>query len=782
MPAHGPEGIEERVTERGRELLAVRQRVRVTGTVQGVGFRPFVYRQATELGLSGFVCNDDAGVLIEIEGDPEAIAAMCTALLESPPPLARVSSVEATTIAAEGFHGLFRILESTSAGTPTAPVSIDVSTCELCLAEVNDSSDRRARYPFTNCTNCGPRYTIVISVPYDRSATTMQSFAMCDLCQAEYDDPASRRFHAQPNSCPDCGPRLRYTKPDGTVLAESDAALRHAAESLVAGEVIAMKGLGGYHIAVDATSEAAVSLLRRRKSRDEKPFAVMVTSPAMASDLCTLNEVALAALCSVRRPIVLATRRAGCETFLAEGVAPRLPELGLMLPYTPLHHLLMAEVRRPLVMTSGNLTDDPIAFLDDEALERLAPLVDGVLAHDRPIHIRCDDSVVRQVGHRVQAVRRSRGYAPEPLRLPGSALRQVLSVGAELKNTISVAKGREVVSSHHIGDLEHLATYESFLQATTHLCELFGIEPDVIVHDLHPEYLSTKFALDRDVDTRAVQHHHAHVASCLVEHGRIDPVVGVVFDGLGMGDDGVFWGGEFLVADFEGFERAGHLVAVPMPGGSAAIKEPWRMALSFLATTLGVTTAATLGPSLDGRWRAVLSLVERREGVPATTSVGRLFDAIAAMLGIRLKVTYEGQAAVELEAAAVKVADADAPTYPIEVSRHGETRLLDVAPLIAAIVAEIHAGTDMPVIAAGFHKSLGLGAARLAAEVAHAYGISTVALSGGVFQNARLSQVMQADLERQGLEVLVHGQVPPNDGGISIGQAAIGALAKSPAC
>ncbi|MGC9961150.1 MAG: carbamoyltransferase HypF, partial [Acidimicrobiales bacterium] len=728
--------------------VAERRRLRVTGTVQGVGFRPFVYREAVALGLAGVVFNDSAGVLIEVQGDPAAIEALCRFILERPPPLARVTAVEATTIeTVEGGEG-FRIVESASQGAPAAAVSIDSAACAECLAEVDNPRDRRHGYPFTNCTNCGPRYTIIISVPYDRPATTMASFAMCEACQREYDDPTDRRFHAQPNSCPLCGPRIRYCEPGGTMLAEAASALDRAVDCLVAGGVVAVKGLGGYHLAADATNDVAVTTLRRRKSRDEKPFAVMVADLEMARELCDLDDLAAGALTSVRRPIVLAPRAPAVA--LAAGVAPGLPDLGIMLAYTPLHHLLMSRMGRPLVMTSGNLSDDPIAHLDDDAIERLGPLVDGILAHDRPIFIRCDDSVVRSAAGRLQAIRRSRGYAPEPLRLPGDALRHVLAVGAELKNTVSIAKDRMLVTSHHVGDLEHLSTYRSFLQATSHLSSLYGVEPEVVVHDIHPEYLSTKYALELDLDSLAVQHHHAHIASCLVEHGRTDAVLGVAFDGLGFGLDGVMWGGEFLVADLQDFERVGHLRTVTMPGGAAAIREPWRMALSWVATAMGTGGAAALGPALDERWRAILSLVDGDLAV-RTTSVGRLFDAVAALLGIRPTVTYEGQAAIELEALASGVPNAVASTYPIEVHSDEGVLVLDPAPLIAAIVEQRRAGTQPAVIAAGFHKSLGSAAAALATRLAVQHRLGTVALSGGVFQNARLTEVMSGELRAAGL-------------------------------
>jgi hydrogenase maturation protein HypF len=759
-------------------LSARRRRIRVTGTVQGVGFRPFVYREAVALGLSGFVCNDAAGVLLEAEGDAGALDELCTALAERPPPLARVQRVETATVVPLGAGGGFRILESEAGGSPSAPVSVDVATCADCLGEVADRHDRRAGYPFTNCTNCGPRYTIVLAVPYDRAATTMVGFTMCPACKGEYDDPGNRRFHAQPNSCPDCGPRLFYRDAGGSVLAESGAALDLALRALSAGAVLGVKGIGGYHLAARADDEDAVALLRRRKARDDKPFALMVRDVAQARDLCLLGPAAEEALASIRRPIVLARRRVVGSQPLAAGVAPGLPELGVMLPYTPLHHLLLAALEGPLVMTSGNLSDDPIAHLDGDAVERLGPLVDAFLAHDRPIHIRCDDSVVRDTGEGVQMVRRSRGYAPEPLALPAGwpARRQVLAVGAELKSTVAVAKDGSVVASHHIGDLEHLATYRSFLQAAEHLCHLFAVTPEVVVHDLHPEYLSTKYAEELDIDQWSVQHHHAHIASCLVDNGSIGPVLGVAFDGLGLGPDGLLWGGEWLVADLASYRRVGHLAPVAMPGGAAAIREPWRMAISWAAAALGTAGAASLGPRLDDRWRAVLGVSERDAGVPRTTSAGRLFDAVAALAGIRSRITYEGQAAIELEALASTAPRAVPPAYPVEIRVAPDgTSVLDPAPLVAAVAADVARGVQPATIAATFHESFGVSAAELAVRLAAAHGLGTVALSGGVFQNVRLTRVMTRVLEEAGLCVLRHRDIPPNDGGIAIGQAAIGA-------
>ncbi|MGH9177186.1 MAG: carbamoyltransferase HypF, partial [Acidimicrobiales bacterium] len=592
--------------------MTERRRLRVRGTVQGVGFRPFVYRTAVELGLDGSVWNDSEGVLVEAEGPPDRLDELGRRLAEEAPPLAAVASVEVSNLPAAGGNGGFRIVESEANAAPAVAVSVDAATCGPCLAELHDPADRRYQYPFINCTNCGPRYTIIRSIPYDRAATTMAGFTMCDACRAEYESPADRRFHAEPNACPWCGPRLRFLTPDGAVVVEAGAALDRAVAELDAGRILAVKGLGGWHLAVVAADEAAVAELRRRKARDDKPFAVMVPDLAAAEQLCELSDEGRAALSSPRRPIVLAPRRPGAP--VAAGVAPGLPELGVMLPYTPLHDLLLGAVGRPLVMTSGNLSDEPIAHEDDDALARLGPMTDGLLGHDRPIHIRCDDSVVRDCvlspagGRGVQMVRRSRGYAPEPIALPVPVPRPVLAVGAELKSTITVAKGSGAVASHHIGDLEHLPAYRSFLQAVDHLCHLAGVTPEVVAYDLHPEYLSTKFALDLDLPAVGVQHHHAHIASCLVDHGRDEEVLGVAFDGTGYGCDQSLWGGEFLVAGLRGFRRVGHLPPVPLPGGAKAIKEPWRMGMVWADRALGRPEAERFGAGADERWEPVLAL------------------------------------------------------------------------------------------------------------------------------------------------------------------------------
>jgi len=759
--------------------VLTRRRLRVTGTVQGVGYRPFVYRHALALGLAGYVLNDSAGVLIEVEGPVDRVVELTRRLVDDAPPLARMADVATEELHATGAAG-FHILHSDDTGSADVPISIDTATCADCLAEVDDTANRRFGYAFTNCTNCGPRYTIVRSVPYDRPATTMSAFTMCARCQAEYDDPLDRRFHAQPNACADCGPQLSWRpRATDTAVATGSGALEQALDAIVNGQIVAMKGIGGYHLVADATDERAIAELRRRKARDDKPFALMVASLADARTLCELDAAAEAALTSIRRPIVLAPRRPGAG--VASGVAPGLPELGVMLPYSPLHHLLLTAARRPLVMTSGNLSDEPIAHDDDDAATRLGPMVDGLLQHDRPIHIRCDDSVVRSTSAGPQLLRRSRGYAPERIALPFTSTRQVLAVGAELKNTVCVAKNGWAVPSHHIGDLEHLATYRSFLQAVDHLPRLYGVEPGLIAHDMHPEYLSSKWAADIDLPRLAVQHHHAHVAACMVEHGRVEAVLGIAYDGLGYGPDGSLWGGEMLIADLVTARRVAHLRPVRMPGGTAAIREPWRMGAVWSSLANGNDAAlqrATIGGADATTARAVLDLAAHPSS-PITTSAGRLFDAVAALLGGRQRVTYEAQAAIELEALARQIPRHQAPRYEgcVTVAAcDDDAHVLDPSGLVGALLVDLDGGVDRAVIAAGFHEAFGRATAMLAADLVAEHHLDTVALTGGVFQNSLLSEIVGRQLGELGVDVLQHRTIPPNDGGISIGQAAIAAF------
>jgi len=756
-------------------------RARVEGTVQGVGFRPHVYRLSRELELGGFVLNDHRGVVVEVEGAAGVVDLFLERLAAEAPPLAQVERVRARELPATG--GLeFTIVESDAGGEPAAPVSPDTATCSDCLAELFDPADRRYRYPFVNCTNCGPRFTIVRGVPYDRPLTTMAGFVMCSRCRAEYEDPGDRRFHAQPNACPECGPAARLTDAAGRPVALDGARdpVAAAAAALAAGSIVAVKGLGGFHLACRADDEAAVARLRARKRREEKPFALMVADVDAACVLVELGEGEEALLSDRARPIVLAPRLAGAP--VAQAVAPRADELGLMLPYSPLHHVLLDDAPFPLVMTSGNVSDEPIAFRDEDALERLGAIADLFLIHDRPIETRTDDSVVRGVAvgerRRPLTLRRSRGYVPASLALRIPAERPLLACGAELKNTFCLAKDARAWVGHHIGDLENWETLRSFRQGIEHVERLFAVEPEVVAHDLHPDYLSTAYALEREgVELVGVQHHHAHLAACLAEHGEVGPAVGAIYDGTGLGLDGAVWGGELLAGDLAGFDRAGHLWPVRMPGGERAIREPWRMACAWLVETEG--PEPPLPRALEGggveatRWRQVAELARRGVAAPVTTSVGRLFDAVSALCGIRSRVTYEGQAAIELEAAARAAGEGG---YPLP-SRRGPdgASVLDARETIRAVLRDLHHDVPTPVIAARFHDGLADATADALISEAQARGVSLAVLSGGAFANRRLLERTAAALARAGLRVLVPERLPPGDGGISFGQAAVAA-------
>jgi hydrogenase maturation protein HypF len=751
----------------------VRTRVRVEGIVQGVGFRPFVHALAARLGLAGLVGNDAQGVFVEVEGPAEAVERFLDAVQREAPPLAVIERVSAARVPPTGADG-FAIAPSRPGGERQTLVSPDTATCADCLRELADPADRRHRYPFVNCTNCGPRFTIIRDVPYDRPATTMAGFAMCAECAREYHDPADRRFHAQPVCCPACGPRLRLLDRGGRQA--GGGPLAGAAARLREGAVVAVKGLGGYHLAADAACQPAVAALRARKHREDKPFAVMVPDLAAARVLCLVDQAEERLLASPRRPIVLLRRRpeGSGRAPVAEAVAPGNRALGLMLPYTPLHHLLLAEVGRPIVLTSGNVSDEPIAYLDGDAVERLTGIADWFLVHDRPIHMRTDDSVTRAFRGRELPLRRSRGFVPQPLPLPWAFPRQVLACGAELKSTFCVARGRHAFVSHHIGDLENYETYRSFSEGIEHFRRLFAVAPEVVAHDLHPEYLSTKYATELDgVELEGVQHHHAHVAACLADNGEQGPVIGVAFDGLGYGTDGTIWGGELLVADLAGFERAGHLATVPLPGGATAIREPWRMAAAHLDAAFAGAVPDDLAVLRRnaGRWDRVVAVARAGTGSPPTSSAGRLFDAVAAILGVRDAVNYEGQAAVELE----QLADpAEPAAYPAAVgAAAGRPLLLAGADLIRAVVDDLAAGTAPGVVAGRFHNGMARMIVTACERLREATGLQAVALSGGVFQNLLLLERTVAWLEELGFRVLVHSRVPPNDGGISLGQPAV---------
>jgi hydrogenase maturation protein HypF len=759
---------------------ARRVRVRVTGTVQGVGFRPFVYRLAAELGLGGWVLNDSRGVLIEAEGPVSAVGSFLVRLVAEAPPLARVEGIEPHDLALAGREE-FQIVASDAGGEAEAPVSPDSATCEECLAELRDPADRRYRYPFINCTNCGPRFTIVEGVPYDRPLTTMSGFTMCAACQAEYDDPLDRRFHAQPNACPDCGPRARLVDRSGAEAGQEHLdAIAVAAAALDDGAILAIKGIGGLHLACRADDEAAVAALRARKHREEKPFALMVGNVEAARTLVELFPEDEALLRSRARPIVLAPRHLADAP--AAAVAPGARELGLMLAYSPLHHLLLDDVDGTLVMTSGNLSDEPIAYRDEDALERLGGIADLFLLHDRPIHTRTDDSVVRAVAiggsRRPLILRRSRGYVPESIDLPLPAPAQLLACGAELKSTFCLAKGRRAWVGHHIGDLENFETLGSFVEGIAHFEGLFAVEPTIVAHDLHPDYLSTRYALDREgVELIGVQHHHAHLAACLAEHGETGPAVGAIFDGTGYGGDGTVWGGELLVGGLADFARAGHLRAVTMPGGVAAIREPWRMACAWLGEALGPDPSLprTLKSVVEPRdWRNCSRVATAGLGSPLTSSMGRLFDAVGALCGGAARVSYEGQAAIELEAMARAGEEA---AYELAPGRAAETGalVLDPVPAVHEILADLDAGVAAATVASRFHDGVAASTAAACAELAAAAGTEVVVLAGGVFQNRLLLERTAALLDAAGLRVLVPERLPPGDGAISFGQAAVAA-------
>jgi hydrogenase maturation protein HypF len=751
-----------------------RVQVRVTGVVQGVGYRPFVLRRARELDLAGTVRNDTRGVLVEAQGTPAAVERLVADLTALAPPLAVVDAVAVGELPVDpSAPGGFAILASDPGGEPLALVAADGATCDACLAELRDPADRRHRYPFLNCTDCGPRFTIVRGVPYDRPLTTMSTFTMCDACQAEYDDPGDRRFHAQPNACPACGPQVRLERGDGIRAAAGVDDVAAAAGLLRGGAVLAIKGLGGYHLACRADDGDAVDRLRSRKHREDKPFALMVKDLDAARALVTLDAEEAALLTGTARPIVLARRRPSAR--VAPGVAPRAAELGVMLAYTPLHHLLLADAGGPLVMTSGNRSDEPIAYRDADATQRLGDIADGVLRHDRPIHMRTDDSVTRVVAGRRTVLRRARGLVPGRLTLPVRAPVPILACGAQLKNTFCVAKHSSAWVSHHIGDLDDPGTRESFVEGIEHFQRLFAVEPEVVAHDEHPGYASTAYALERDgVRLIAVQHHHAHLAAVLAEHGHEGPAVGAIYDGAGHGSDATVWGGELLFGDLRSFTRAGHLWPVTLPGGDRAARQPWRMAAAWLVAADAGGAAPPVPDALratvrDADWHVVCEMARRGFQAPVTTSMGRLFDAVAALCGVRATCTYEGQAAIELEALAHRM---NAGPYELPFAPDGR---LDARPLVRAVVGDLNDGAPAGEVSARFHATVAEATADALAQLAVTHDTSTVVLAGGVFHNRLLLQATIALLERRDLTVLVPQRLPAGDGAISFGQAAVAA-------
>jgi hydrogenase maturation protein HypF len=742
----------------------------VKGVVQGVGFRPFVYGLAQKIGLSGWVKNSSAGVYLEAEGPPEAVARFTERLSREAPPRSRIESLTFEDHPGAGYTA-FEIHESLEEEGQYQLISPDIATCPACAREIFDAQDRRYRYPFTNCTNCGPRFTIIEDIPYDRPKTTMAKFRMCPQCRGEYDDPGDRRFHAQPNACPVCGPRLELTDRGGNPLPAADP-LRSAAGLLKEGGILAVKGLGGFLLACDARNETAVQDLRRRKIRPDKPFAVMLPDAETVRVHCRVSPEEEGLLESPESPIVLLPWEASSS--IAKAVAPGQKYLGVMLPYTPLHHLLLKEANLPLVMTSGNLSEEPIARENEEALSRLGGIADAFLRHDRDIYVQYDDSVAMVVAGGPAILRRSRGYAPFPVALP-FPMKPVLACGAELKNTFCLTRDRYAFVSQHIGDMENLETFNHFERTLDLYRKLFRIQPRVAAYDLHPEYLATKFAHQLPIDKKiGIQHHHAHMASCMAENGETGPTIGLSFDGLGYGTDGTLWGGEVLVGDFGSYRRAAHFEPIPMPGGAAAVRHPWRMALSYLRHLFTDEELAAFSPFPNFPGDAIIGVVstqiDRRINSPLTSSCGRLFDAVSALLGLAATVSYEGQAAVALE----MVADeGEAGSYDFLVEERGEEHIIGFRPLFAELLRDLRRGESKAAIAARFHNTLVDIGVDVCRKIRRGGGPGKVALSGGVFQNRFLLERMKTALEKSGFAVLIHRRVPCNDGGLSLGQAVI---------
>ncbi len=765
--------------------------IHIRGIVQGVGFRPFVYSLADRYGLHGWVRNTSRGVEIEVDGDPRSLSSFVTSLREDHPPLANIDSIHSEEIPLNGYSE-FVILHSKADPGGFQPISPDVSICDDCLEELFQPSNHRYRYPFINCTNCGPRFTIIKDIPYDRPETTMAPFEMCEVCAGEYTDPNDRRFHAQPVACADCGPRVWLTGKDDPNALQIDQA-RHTDNSavqetnrlLAQGHILAIKGLGGFHLACDAANHDAVRRLRSGKGRLSKPLAVMMPDLETVHRFCRVSPAEEDLLASPWRPIVLLETKE--SRGLSPALAPGQSSLGVMLPYTPLHYLLFSrEDRWPdvpypaLVMTSGNHSNQPIATTNQDALQELGMIADEFLFHNRDIHIHCDDSVTRISRGQPYPIRRSRGYAPFPLPVNQDGP-SILAAGAELKNTFCYLKGNQAFLSQHIGDLENYPTLEAFRGSLDHFEELFRIQPDVLAYDLHPDYLASRYALSRareeGLTAVGVQHHHAHIASLLAEHGHPGqkPVIGCSFDGTGYGDDGHIWGGEVLLADYAGYHRAYHLRYTPLPGGDLAIKEPWRFALAWLDQA-GIDWEPSLSPVIQAQEQSadadfdllpiLKSQLEKGINAPLTSSMGRLFDAVSALIGVRQVTDYEAQAAIELEAAAV---DGEESTYPFEI----RDDVIDPTPLFQAVVQNIKDGVPAAVISARFHNSVADMVLKVCRSLRKEHGLNLVALSGGVWQNMRLLEHTMQLLEFEGFDILTHSRVPANDGGLALGQAVI---------
>ncbi len=751
--------------------MKYRTLINIKGIVQGVGFRPFIYNSAKSFDLSGFVLNNTTGVSIEVEGDENNIKEFINNVKTQPPPQAEIFEIRSRQIEPLGDNE-FVIRKSEDQDEKFVPISPELATCEDCTSELFSPDDRRYRYPFINCTNCGPRFTIVKDIPYDRELTTMSVFPMCDKCRTEYEDPTNRRFHAQPNACPVCGPQLSLLDSEGNKIDVEDV-ISETCRLLKEGNVLAIKGLGGYHLACDALNKEAVSKLRSRKYREYKPFALMVKDIPAARLIGIVNKEEELVLSGAKRPIVLLEKRPDAP--VVDNVAPNQKYFGVMLPYTPLHHVLVKESGLILVMTSGNISTEPIVFEDRDAFDRLGGIADYYVVHNREIHIRTDDSVSRVWKKKEVILRRSRGYAPHPLLIKNPFIENILACGAELKNVFCLTRDNYAFLSHHIGDLENIETLSSFENGIEHFSRIFNIDPTFIAYDLHPEYLSTKYALSREkLKKLGVQHHFAHIVSCMVDNGIDEKVIGVAFDGTGYGTDGKIWGGEFLVCDYAGFQRAAHFEYIPLPGGEKAIKEPWRIAASMLYGIYGdemMNLDIGLIKELDKeKWRILKQMIEKKINSPMTSSAGRLFDAISALTGVRREVYYEGQAAIELEMAAD---NKEGGEYPFSEKEHDGIKEIIMEPLIKGVISDLLQGTDTGSISAKFHNTVARITLNVCKNIRESTGLSMVALSGGVFQNNLLLGKIFDLLDRNGFSVYTHNRVPPNDGGIALGQAII---------
>jgi hydrogenase maturation protein HypF len=772
-------------------------RIHITGIVQGVGFRPFVFSQAVQKGLTGWVCNTSAGVDIEVNGQTFDISQFIQAIKTKAPPLARIDSFDVQQIAINNYE-TFEIIDSKTVTDAFQPISPDIAICPDCIRELFDPKDRRYRYPFINCTNCGPRLTIIEDIPYDRPKTTMRDFTMCPDCRSEYTDPTDRRFHAQPIACPECGPQVWLEYPDRDKnkhkkVLRSDDAIRECQKLLMSGKIVAIKGMGGFHLACDATNPKAVAELRRRKLRVDKPFALMMPNMTAVERHCLVNAADREVIDSRERPIVLLPRNNGSS--IASEVAPHQNTLGIMLPYTPLHYLLFASLlginsrpgshnalpMPPLVMTSGNISEEPIAIDNAEAYERLAGLADAFLMHNRPIHTRCDDSVLRTYDGEIYPIRRSRGYAPFPVYL-ASKSPTLLATGGELKNTFCIIRDRYAFLSHHIGDMENVETYHSFLDGIANYESLFRCKPEAIAYDLHPNYLATHYALSRSTQESlpsfGVQHHHAHIASCMAEHSlpADQPVIGIAFDGTGYGEDGAIWGGEFLVADYRGYKRISHLKYIPLPGGDVSIRKPARIALAYLwANKFNWDPDLHPVSALCAEERSILkSQLELKINTPLTSSMGRFFDAVASLCGIRQVVNYEAQAAIEFEV----LADPDetgAFNFFLEPGANPEGSVSQINPslVIEQVLNDLNKGVGIPIISARFHNTVSRMVYEVSNQIRRDYGIDQVVLSGGVWQNLTLLHKTIRLLLTENFKVYIHHLVPSNDGGLALGQAIV---------